>query len=93
MFLRPDTSPLPLIVVESGWSESWPRLDADKNLWLNGSTDVNLVILLKWSKQARNRGKGTAEIWTRDPAGGLTVCKKVLTVLFRDYAPNLTLRA
>ncbi|RHZ43414.1 uncharacterized protein CDV56_101615 [Aspergillus thermomutatus] len=72
LYLRPDTSPLPLIIVESGWSESWPRLHADKDLWLNGSTDANLVILLKWSKLSRNRGKGIVEIWRRDPAGGLT---------------------
>ncbi|KAL2000059.1 hypothetical protein VTN02DRAFT_3622 [Thermoascus thermophilus] len=32
LFLRPDTHPLPRIVVESGWTESWPRLDADRDL-------------------------------------------------------------
>ncbi|KAE8380910.1 hypothetical protein BDV26DRAFT_115638 [Aspergillus bertholletiae] len=76
LFLRPDTNHLPLIVVESGWSESWPRLHADKDLWLYGSTEVNMVVLLKWSKLSRNRGKGNLEVWTRNPAGGLTMHKK-----------------
>ncbi|KAE8162113.1 hypothetical protein BDV40DRAFT_265993 [Aspergillus tamarii] len=76
LFLRPLTSRLPSIVVECGWSESWPRLHADKNLWFYGSTTVNVVILLKWSKCVRNRCKGKVEVWTRKSAGGLTMCEK-----------------
>ncbi|KNG89743.1 hypothetical protein ANOM_001974 [Aspergillus nomiae NRRL 13137] len=75
LFLRPDTSDLPLIVIESGWSESWPRLHCDKDLWLNGSSEVNVVILLMWSKISNNRAKGMAEVWRRG-GDGLTVCKK-----------------
>ncbi|RHZ68418.1 hypothetical protein CDV55_103534 [Aspergillus turcosus] len=38
----------------------WSTLtDADKDLWLNGSTEASLVIFLKWSKLSRNRAKGT----------------------------------
>ncbi|KAB8276087.1 hypothetical protein BDV30DRAFT_246761 [Aspergillus minisclerotigenes] len=58
LFLCPATDDLPSIVVESGFSESWPRLHADKDLWMYGSTTVNVVILLKWSKCVRNRCKG-----------------------------------
>ncbi|KAE8369668.1 hypothetical protein BDV27DRAFT_120655 [Aspergillus caelatus] len=76
LFLRPATYCLPSIVVESGWSESWPRLHDDKNLWFYGSPTVNVVILLKWSKLARNRCKGKVEVWTRNPAGGLTMYEK-----------------
>ncbi|BAE63076.1 unnamed protein product [Aspergillus oryzae RIB40] len=57
LFLCPATDDLPSIVVESGFSESWPRLHADKDLWMYGSTTVNVVILLKWSKCVRNRCK------------------------------------
>ncbi|KAB8202720.1 hypothetical protein BDV34DRAFT_236757 [Aspergillus parasiticus] len=65
LFLRPATYSLPSIVVESGWSECWPRLHADKDLWMYGSTTFNVVVLLKWSKCVRNRCKG-----------GLIMCEK-----------------
>ncbi|KAE8340327.1 hypothetical protein BDV24DRAFT_164535 [Aspergillus arachidicola] len=68
LFIRPDTHNHPLIVIESGWSESWPRLHADKSLWLDGTSEVNVVILLKWSKLTHNRVKATAEIWRRGGA-------------------------
>ncbi|GIJ83734.1 hypothetical protein Asppvi_002564 [Aspergillus pseudoviridinutans] len=76
VFIRPDTTPMPRIVIESGWSESWPRLQADKNLWLNGTNDVCLVMLLKWSKLTGNRASGTLELWRRNAAGGLISCQK-----------------
>ncbi|KAE8325621.1 hypothetical protein BDV39DRAFT_194234 [Aspergillus sergii] len=65
LFLRAATNRLPSIVFECGWSESWPRLHADKDLWMYGSTTVKMVILLKWSKCAGNRCKG-----------GLVMCEK-----------------
>ncbi|PKX96377.1 uncharacterized protein P174DRAFT_438173 [Aspergillus novofumigatus IBT 16806] len=78
LFLRPDSNDFPLIVMESGWSESWPRLRSDKDLWLNGSSQVNAVVLLKWSKTSNNRVKGIAEFWRRGAGGGLTVDKKMI---------------
>ncbi|KAB8073343.1 hypothetical protein BDV29DRAFT_191782 [Aspergillus leporis] len=54
LFLRPGTSDLPRIVMESGLSESWPRLHADQ-------TCV----------------KGTAEVWSRDAAGGLAIAQSI----------------
>ncbi|KAL5359507.1 hypothetical protein BJX96DRAFT_174410 [Aspergillus floccosus] len=71
LFLRPDTTAFPTVVIESGWSESFPYLRRDKDLWMQGCSTVNVVILLKWSKLSGNRVKGTAEIWTRDTAGNL----------------------
>ncbi|KAB8267634.1 hypothetical protein BDV30DRAFT_34363 [Aspergillus minisclerotigenes] len=68
LFIRPDTYVKPLIVIESGWSESWPRLHNDKDLWLSGTTEVNVVILLKWAKLKNNRVSATAEIWRRGGA-------------------------
>ncbi|KAE8139861.1 hypothetical protein BDV38DRAFT_241348 [Aspergillus pseudotamarii] len=76
LFLRPATYSPPSIVIESGWSESWPRLHADKDLWFYGSATTNVVILLKWSKCVRNKCKGKVEVWTRNPAGGLTMQEK-----------------
>lgn len=38
----PNANHEPLIVVESECSESWPHLRADKDIWLYGSTTVNL---------------------------------------------------
>ncbi|GES60042.1 hypothetical protein ATEIFO6365_0002037300 [Aspergillus terreus] len=48
------------------------------NLWLNGCSQVNAVVLLKWSKISDNRVKGAAEVWRRDPGGGLTVDTKII---------------
>jgi hypothetical protein len=67
-FLRVDTDPVPRIVVESGWSESFTHLRSDKNLRLKDNPSVVLVILLKWSA-LYSRIKGTAEIWRRDTTG------------------------
>ncbi|KAG2019569.1 hypothetical protein GB937_005118 [Aspergillus fischeri] len=39
-YLRVDTGPEPRIVVEPGWSESFPHLRGDKNLWLRGNASV-----------------------------------------------------
>ncbi|KAG2418182.1 hypothetical protein HFD88_001283 [Aspergillus terreus] len=71
LFLRPDSSTFPTVVIESGWSESFPYLRSDKDLWMRGCPTVNVVILLKWSELSEKRVKGTAEIWTRDAAGNL----------------------
>ena len=45
---------LPRIVIEAGWSEGFPKLRNDKDLWLiGGANEVQLVILLKWTKLVR----------------------------------------
>lgn len=80
-FLRVDTDDNPRIVVESGWSESFPHLRNDKDLWLRGNTSVVLVILLKWSAISNNRIKGTVEIWRRGPAGNNTFVTMVTIYL------------
>jgi len=64
---RVDTAPLPRIAIESGWSENLQR---DKDVWLvGGAPDVQLVILLKWTKLSRSRVKGLIQVWKRDAAG------------------------
>ncbi|KAJ9194545.1 hypothetical protein DTO164E3_7212 [Paecilomyces variotii] len=36
-FMRPDSAQFPIVVIESGWSESHPNLLRDKDLWMNGN--------------------------------------------------------
>lgn len=69
LLLRPDNQEMPSIVVESGWSESYPRLISDMELWLNGSVDVNVVLVLKWSKLSNLRVSGFIEVWIRGKNG------------------------
>ncbi|PKY04602.1 hypothetical protein P168DRAFT_296403 [Aspergillus campestris IBT 28561] len=70
-YLRVDTDPSPQIVVESGWSESFPHLRNDKDLWMLGDPSVVLVILLRWTTISNGRIKGCAEVWRRDTVGRL----------------------
>lgn len=64
----PDSLQLPTIAVECGWSESWPRLLADRNLWLIGGSSVEAVILIRWTKLTGNRVKGDLHFHGRDAA-------------------------
>ncbi|OJD11519.1 hypothetical protein AJ78_07733 [Emergomyces pasteurianus Ep9510] len=72
--ILPDAQPLPTVVFETGWSESWPRLDHDKDLWLlGGAPTVQLVFLIKWSKSDGNRVKGEIQVYGRDGTGEPTL--------------------
>ncbi|OAX84051.1 hypothetical protein ACJ72_01586 [Emergomyces africanus] len=75
---RADTDDFPSIVIESSWSESFPYLQADKDLWFKGNNSVQLVILLKWSKISGGRVKGSAEIWRRDGTGNLVATEMII---------------
>ncbi|KAJ5550827.1 hypothetical protein N7461_005525 [Penicillium sp. DV-2018c] len=58
--------------MESGWSESFPRLLDDLNLWLvGGAGAVNAAIILQWQTiPGTNRvGWGLAELYTPDVTG------------------------
>lgn len=68
-----DTLPLPTVVVETGWPESWPRLDADKDLWLVGGASVELVLLVRWTKISGNRVKGDLHVHGKNPAGNVVL--------------------
>lgn len=71
--IRPDRSLLPTFVIESGWSESWPRLLADKNLWLAGGPTVEAVLLIRWTKVAGNHIKGDLQLYGRDAARNIAL--------------------
>ncbi|OJD17346.1 hypothetical protein AJ78_02531 [Emergomyces pasteurianus Ep9510] len=77
-FFRADTNAFPSIVIEAGWSESWPYLRADKDLWMKGNNCIQLVILLKWSKIVGGRVKGSAEIWRRNETGNLVATEMTI---------------
>ncbi|KAJ9293504.1 hypothetical protein DTO271G3_7769 [Paecilomyces variotii] len=68
--LRYNSQPLPSFAIESGWTESLPRLRSDMRLWLvGGQPEVQIVIILHWTKIADTpiqRIKGTIEVWERD---------------------------
>ncbi|KAJ5135383.1 uncharacterized protein N7515_004661 [Penicillium bovifimosum] len=69
--IRPDNRRLPTLVMESGWSESFPRLLGDLNLWLvGGAGAVNATIILQWQTiTGTNRVGGMAELYTPDVNG------------------------
>ena len=67
--LRPGNQAHPSIVVESGWTESYNLLESDMRLWLLGSPDVKVVLILNWTKPSQGRVKGTVEAFSRDVNG------------------------
>lgn len=90
--LRPDThGSLPRVIVESGWSESWPHLEADKNLWFSGGLDVAYVILLKWTRIANGYVTGLIEVWHRNPAGAVIQLHREVCFLSFSFLLSLSL--
>ncbi|OXV07042.1 hypothetical protein Egran_05192 [Elaphomyces granulatus] len=71
LLIRPDNQRLPVLVIETGWSESTSRLMSDMNLWLvGGNGAVKVTIILKWQKISNtNQVRGTAEFYTLDTNG------------------------
>ncbi|KAJ9195159.1 hypothetical protein DTO164E3_6920 [Paecilomyces variotii] len=68
LLLRPDARPMPSLVMESGWSESLPRLQNNMNLWLIGSQgQVKATIILNGKLVANtNTVRGGVELYTLD---------------------------
>ncbi|KAL2828737.1 hypothetical protein BDW59DRAFT_142950 [Aspergillus cavernicola] len=63
-YIKPAGATLLTLVFEAGFSESYQRLIADKNLWLRGGAPVvNVVMLLMWSLISGNKVKGFIELW------------------------------
>ncbi|KAJ9213342.1 hypothetical protein DTO166G4_5149 [Paecilomyces variotii] len=65
-----DSVLMPSIAIESGWTESLPRLHGDMCMWLVGGLPaVQVVIVLCWTKTTEtpvHRVKGIFEVWERD---------------------------
>ncbi|PYI10660.1 hypothetical protein BO78DRAFT_359823 [Aspergillus sclerotiicarbonarius CBS 121057] len=72
-YMSGSTMDNPTIVVESGWPESLDRLQIDKDLWLRGTTKVEIVVLVIWSETEDDKVEGTVEVWTRDGADDVAV--------------------
>ncbi|GKZ23112.1 hypothetical protein AbraIFM66951_000018 [Aspergillus brasiliensis] len=72
---------LPTVVIESGYyNESSTKLQYDKDLWLlGGAPHVNVVILIKWDKEAdSNRVSGWIELHRRGDSGTAIRKKRLL---------------
>ncbi|KAJ5895044.1 hypothetical protein N7495_006735 [Penicillium taxi] len=58
---------LPTFSIETGWSESFPRLLRDKELLLDGSQGAcQTVMIISWRKHVRNRVAGNMQVWKWD---------------------------
>jgi hypothetical protein len=81
--LRPHGMNMPTIVIESGWSESRPQLHQDRDLWLRGGApSVQVVLVLKWSKNNANRVKGDIEVFRVNANGNIvSVQQEVVLIL------------
>ncbi|KAA8650103.1 uncharacterized protein ATNIH1004_002784 [Aspergillus tanneri] len=70
LFIRPGEQRLPSVVVETGWSETYPRLQSDVDLWLlGGKPYVKVVMLLKWTLVEDSKVEGSIEVYSRDLTG------------------------
>ena len=75
--IRPKNQDHPSIVVEAGWPESYPHLERDMRLWLEGTRQVNVVLVIKWSRSS-SKVRGIVEAWSRGANGAPT--KRVVSV-------------
>ncbi|QKX53153.1 uncharacterized protein TRUGW13939_00229 [Talaromyces rugulosus] len=71
LLIQPDNQHLPSVIIESGWSESVPRLRDDMNLWLvGGGGKVRAAIILSWQRLSNtNQVRGNLELYTLDRNG------------------------
>ena len=82
--IRPGDQRHPSTVVEVGWSESYPHLERDMRLWIDGTRTVNVVLIIKWSMSS-SKVRGSVEAWVRGANGAPTkrqssVCISLLAV-------------
>jgi hypothetical protein len=79
---------LPTVVIESGWSESRPRLHNDVNLWLKGGAGaIKIVLLFKWSKSTSGQVRGHVKVHNLDPAGNVNLLQTeviIISLALRD---------
>lgn len=61
---------LPPVVMECEWEDSWPCLDENVEIWLQGDAPtVQRVFLIRWSKTGERKVAGRVEMYGRDEAG------------------------
>jgi hypothetical protein len=68
--IGPPRPTLPTLVIETGWSESRPQLYQDRDLWLRGGQGfVQVVLIIKWTRNTVKQVKGDIEVFDLDAAG------------------------
>ncbi|KAN0080681.1 hypothetical protein V8E54_003885 [Elaphomyces granulatus] len=76
---------LPTLVIESGWSER--HLYRDRDLWLRGGRgSVEVVLIIKWSKNAANLVNGKIEVFDLDAQGNVR-CIQEMVIFPKPPAP------
>jgi hypothetical protein len=67
--------------VESGWSETREQLERDRDLWLTGGqATVQLVFILKWTKNAEHQVSGDVKVYDRGPMGSVRLLQSEVSV-------------
>lgn len=67
-----NSTNLPTVVIESGWSESRLVLERDRNLWLQGGQGtVQIVMIIKWTKDPGQLVSGDISVFDLDPVGNI----------------------
>jgi len=78
---------LPTLVVERGWSESRAHLHHDRDLWLiGGAGSVQVVLVIKWAKNAAKQVKGDIEVFDLDPFGNVQTLQREVSCKLADIA-------
>ncbi len=79
--ILPPNLNLPTVAVESRWSESRPHLLQDAKLWLQGGAgQVQVVIVLKWTRLVGGRVKGQIEQYRLDQAASPTLIQREVVI-------------
>ena len=96
---------MPSIILEIGYSKPWPKVQEDRDLWLQGGAPfVNAIVLIKWTKRSNGRVAGFIEVHRPGGQQGIQVVSseriraktsRLANILFSRTsfrAPHLELR-
>ena len=89
-FIRADTTRLPSLFIESGWSESKTEFLNDTNLWLvGGAGAVEFVPILQWTRIGKtNCVSGDVELYSLD-RNGIPIFQQREVLFITDSALGL----
>lgn len=79
---RPGNQRFPSIVMETGWSESIPRIRDDINVWLLGGKEfVKAVLIVEWHRiRDSDAIGGNAELYTLDDTNTSPILRQEETI-------------
>jgi hypothetical protein len=61
---------MPTVTVETGWSETYPYLRRDVDVWLSGGAGmITICLLINLNKRSGNRFAGILEVYRATAAG------------------------